>query len=188
MRHDRSPDNADGDIERRLVGQTGYESRHQFAHFRFGQHHFHQKGYADNADQSQNEGLHDPHAAMDQEQEKKRVQKGQQYPPQQRQSEQQLQAEMIKEHYDNCKYPKIICGDMNNSAFSYVYRTIKGDMKDAFEMAGTGFGKSYNFDFYPARIDYIFTENDFKIKEFKNNTKVKLSDHFPIYTRVSLEK
>lgn len=103
-------------------------------------------------------------------------------------SEQQLQAEMIKTHYEGCKYPKIICGDMNNSAFSYVYRTIKGEMKDAFEMAGTGFGKSYNFDFYPARIDYIFTENDFEIKEFKNNTKVKLSDHFPIYTRVSLNK
>ena len=103
-------------------------------------------------------------------------------------SEQQLQAEMIKEHYDSCKYPKIICGDMNNSAFSYVYRTIKGEMNDAFEIAGTGFGKSYNFNFYPARIDYIFTEKDFKIKEFKNNTKVKLSDHFPVYTRVSLDK
>lgn len=101
-------------------------------------------------------------------------------------SEQQLQAEMIKEHYQNCSYPKIICGDMNNSAFSYVYRTIKGEMKDAFETAGKGFGKSYNFDFYPARIDYIFTDNQFKIKEFKNDTKVKLSDHFPIYTRVNL--
>ena len=77
---------------------------------------------------------------------------------------------------------------MNYSAFSYVYRTIKGDMKDAFEMAGTGFGKSYNFDFYPARIDYIFTEKDFKIKEFKSDSKFKLSDHFPIYTRMSLEK
>lgn len=103
-------------------------------------------------------------------------------------SEQQEQAELIKEHYESCSYPKIICGDMNNSAFSYVYRTIKGDMKDAFEMAGTGFGKSYNFDFYPARIDYIFTEKDFEIKEFKNNTKVKLSDHFPITTRINLKK
>lgn len=103
-------------------------------------------------------------------------------------SEQQLQAELIKEHYEKCSYPKIICGDMNNSAFSYVYRTIKGDMNDAFEIAGLGFGKSYNFNLYPARIDYVFTEKEFTIKEFKNDTKVKLSDHFPIYTRVSLEK
>ena len=103
-------------------------------------------------------------------------------------SEQQLQAEMIKEHYESCHYPKIICGDMNNSAFSYVYRTIKGDMNDAFEIAGLGFGKSYNFNFYPARIDYVFTEKDFTVKEFRNDTKVKLSDHFPVFTRVSLEK
>ena len=58
---------------------------------------------------------------------------------------QQQQAEIIKKHFDACNYPKIICGDLNNSAFSYVYRTVKGDMKDAFEQAGTGFGKSYNF-------------------------------------------
>lgn len=103
-------------------------------------------------------------------------------------SEQQLQAEMISEHYQKCQYPKIICGDMNNSAFSYVYRTIKGNLNDAFEQAGTGFGKSYNFNFYPARIDYVLTEPVFKIKEFKTDTKVKLSDHFPVYTRMSLEK
>ena len=79
-------------------------------------------------------------------------------------SEQQLQAEIIREHFAQCPYPKIICGDMNNSAFSYVYRTIKGEMKDAFEEAGAGFGKSYNFDFYPARIDYVLTDKDFNIK------------------------
>ncbi|AWM14326.1 endonuclease/exonuclease/phosphatase family protein [Flavobacterium sp. NRK F10] len=103
-------------------------------------------------------------------------------------SEQQLQAEIIREHFAQCPYSKIICGDMNNSAFSYVYRTIKGEMKDAFEEAGTGFGKSYNFDFYPARIDYVLTDKDFTIKTYRTDTKVKLSDHFPVYTRISLEK
>lgn len=101
-------------------------------------------------------------------------------------SEQQLQAEMIKVHYDQCKHSKIICGDMNNSAFSYVYRTIKGNLKDAFEEAGSGFGKSYNFDFYPARIDYVFTEPNFMVKELQTDTKVKLSDHFPVYARLAL--
>ena len=42
--------------------------------------------------------------------------------------EQQLQSELIQQHYKDCKYPKIVCGDMNNSAFSYVYRNIKVDM------------------------------------------------------------
>ncbi|VXC37540.1 Endonuclease [Flavobacterium sp. 9AF] len=98
--------------------------------------------------------------------------------------QQQLQSELIKNHYAGCNYPKIICGDMNNSAFSYVYRNIKGEMKDAFEEAGTGFGTSYNFKYYPARIDYVFVEDSFVVKEFTTDNKVKLSDHFPIITRL----
>lgn len=64
--------------------------------------------------------------------------------------QQQDQAEILKEHKRLCKYPVIICGDMNNSAFSYVYRNIKGNLKDTFEEAGSGFGKTYKFKYYPA--------------------------------------
>src|SRR5690606_20431931 len=70
-------------------------------------------------------------------------------------SEQQQQATELAEHQDNCHYPIIICGDMNNSAFSYVYRVVKGNLNDAFEEAGGGFGKSYRFKYFPMRIDYI---------------------------------
>ena len=101
---------------------------------------------------------------------------------------QQQQAEIIKKHFDACKYPKIICGDLNNSAFSYVYRTVKGDMKDAFEQAGTGFGKSYNFKYYPARIDYVFVENNIEVKEFTSLDSFVQSDHFPQLTRLNLVK
>ncbi len=99
---------------------------------------------------------------------------------------QQQQAELIKSHYETCKYAKIICGDLNNSAFSYVYRTIKGDMKDAFEEAGVGFGKSYNYKYYPARIDYIFVEDKIKVKQFKSVDTFFQSDHFPQIARLSL--
>lgn len=102
--------------------------------------------------------------------------------------EQQLQAELIKKNVDDCKLPKIICGDMNNSAFSYVYRLIKGDLKDAFEEAGTGFGKSYNFKYYPARIDYFLVEKDFQVKAYKSFDTILNSDHFPLSTRLELKK
>ena len=101
--------------------------------------------------------------------------------------EQQLQSELIQKHYDECSYPKIVCGDMNNSAFSYVYRNIKGNMADAFEKAGTGFGASYNFKYYPARIDYVFVEEGIEVKEFKTDNSVQLSDHFPVFTRLNLD-
>ena len=101
--------------------------------------------------------------------------------------EQQLQAEIIMEHKNNCKYPIIICGDMNNSAFSYVYRVIRGDLQDSFEEAGSGFGKTYDFKYYPARIDYIFADKSIKVKNFKNFIEIVDSDHFPIMARLSIQ-
>ncbi|WP_430400255.1 endonuclease/exonuclease/phosphatase family protein [Flavobacterium sp.] len=101
--------------------------------------------------------------------------------------EQQLQSELIQKHYEECSYPKIVCGDMNNSAFSYVYRNIRGNMVDAFESAGTGFGASYNFKYYPARIDYVFVEEGIEVKEFITDNSVQLSDHFPVFTRLNLD-
>lgn len=101
-------------------------------------------------------------------------------------TEQQEQATIFKEHKEQCHYPIIICGDMNNSSFSYVYRSIKGNLNDAFEQAGNGFGKSYHFKYYPARIDYIFADKTLKIKEFKTFNQEENSDHYPIKARFSL--
>lgn len=99
---------------------------------------------------------------------------------------QQLQAEIIKDHKSTCHYPILICGDMNNSAFSYVYRNIKGNLNDSFEEAGKGFGETYNFKYYPARIDYILTDKKIKVKSFTNFSKFKNSDHYPIVARMIL--
>ncbi|WP_035667794.1 endonuclease/exonuclease/phosphatase family protein [Flavobacterium sp. 83] len=101
--------------------------------------------------------------------------------------EQQQQAEIFKEHKKDCKYPIIICGDMNNSAFSYVYRSIKGKLKDSFEEAGKGFGATYKFRYYPARIDYIFVDEKIRVKKFESFPEFINSDHFPVMARLSFE-
>lgn len=98
---------------------------------------------------------------------------------------QEQQAEILAEHKKECNYPVIICGDMNNSAFSYVYRSIKGNLNDCFEEAGNGFGQTYKFKYYPARIDYIFVDKRMKVKSFKNFSNFENSDHYPIMTRLS---
>jgi endonuclease/exonuclease/phosphatase family metal-dependent hydrolase len=100
---------------------------------------------------------------------------------------QQQQAEIIMNHKKDCQYPIIICGDMNNSPYSYVYRSIKGKLNDTFEEAGKGFGKTYKFKFYPARIDYIFADSKMKVKSFESFPNFVNSDHFPIMTRLSVE-
>lgn len=101
--------------------------------------------------------------------------------------QQQQQAEILREHMKECPYPIIICGDMNNSAFSYVYRIIKGKLKDSFEEAGTGFGQTYKFKYYPARIDYIFADQKMTVKKFESFPEFENSDHYPIMAQLSLE-
>lgn len=99
---------------------------------------------------------------------------------------QQSQAELFIKHKTKSPYKMIICGDFNNSAFSYVYRQIKGDLKDAFKASGSGFGSTYNFNFFPVRIDFILVDNQFKVNGF-TTYKDKLSDHYPIMASLSLE-
>ncbi len=99
---------------------------------------------------------------------------------------QQIQSDLIKMHKESCKYPILICGDMNNSAYSYVYRNIRGKLNDAFEEAGLQFGATYKFKYYPARIDYIFTDKSIKVKSFTNFSDFKYSDHTPIVSRLEV--
>lgn len=101
--------------------------------------------------------------------------------------QQQQQAEIIKVHKKDCSYPIILCGDMNNSAFSYVYRNIKGKLNDSFEEAGKGFGATYKFRYYPARIDYIFADENMTVKKFESFSDFENSDHYPIMAEFAMK-
>lgn len=100
---------------------------------------------------------------------------------------QQFQTELFLLHKRQCPYKMIICGDFNNTAFSYVYKEIKGDLEDAFKEAGNGFGRTYEFKFFPVRIDYIFYDSQLELTSFKTFDK-KLSDHYPIRARFKLHE
>lgn len=100
---------------------------------------------------------------------------------------QQSQTELLLKHKAQCQYKTIICGDFNNTAFSYVYRKIKGDLNDTFFEAGNGFGRTYDFKFFPVRIDYIFADDAFSVNGFKAYNE-HYSDHYPISATLSLEE
>ncbi len=93
------------------------------------------------------------------------------------------QVNLIVEHQANLKHKSIICGDFNNTAFSWAYHQLKEGKNDAFEVAGNGFGKTYNFTF-PYRIDFILVDEKIEINNFKTYT-VEYSDHFPIMARLN---
>jgi len=93
------------------------------------------------------------------------------------------QASLILQHQEKIKYKSIICGDFNNTAYSWVYKKLKTNKNDAFEEAGIGFGKTYEFAF-PLRIDFILTDERIEVNNFKTYD-VKLSDHYPIMARLN---
>jgi len=98
---------------------------------------------------------------------------------------QQKQVEQFLEHKNSCNYKIIICGDFNNTAYSWAYHHVKGDFTDTFTEAGKGFGETYSFFKYPLRIDFILADKKFKVNHHQNFDK-DLSDHEPILARLSL--
>lgn len=96
------------------------------------------------------------------------------------------QADALARHIANSPYPVIVCGDFNDTPVSYVYRTMRAGMKDAFKEAGVGFGGTYNGRLPSFRIDYIFHSPQFDTYNFKT-FPLKYSDHFPIMVTIDLK-
>ena len=92
---------------------------------------------------------------------------------------QQSQTELFLKHKTQSPYKMIVCGDFNNTSFSYVYREIRGELNDAFKVSGNGFGRSYDFKFFPIRIDFILSDPSFEVIGFKTFDE-RYSDHYPI--------
>ena len=96
---------------------------------------------------------------------------------------QEQQIEELKNSIENSPHRVIISGDLNNTAFSYVYKELSEGFIDSFKEKGNGFGITFNYNFIPLRIDFILTQELFKINSFKT-FRLNLSDHEPIYTEL----
>ena len=83
------------------------------------------------------------------------------------------------------KFPEIICTDLNNNAFSESYKNLSKNRIDAFNQKGRGFGSTYQFPFFPLRIDYIFISPEIRVLDFITHD-IELSDHKPISARLQI--
>jgi len=99
----------------------------------------------------------------------------------------QVQAERIRAELGKSPYPVILSGDFNDLPNSYAYHTIGGTMKNSFVEKGTGLGRTFSGISPILRIDNIFVDDRFEVKQFIRINK-KLSDHFPIFADVQLGK
>ncbi|MFT3909694.1 MAG: endonuclease/exonuclease/phosphatase family protein [Ferruginibacter sp.] len=98
-----------------------------------------------------------------------------------------VQSERIKQEANKSPYPVIICGDFNDVPNSYAYHTIGIRMKNAFTEKGSAIGRTFYSISPTLRIDNIFSDEKFDIKQYVR-IKRKLSDHFPIIADLSYEK
>ncbi|MFH1937003.1 MAG: endonuclease/exonuclease/phosphatase family protein [Bacteroidota bacterium] len=77
-------------------------------------------------------------------------------------------------------YPVLVCGDLNDSPFSFTYQQLTHSLTDAFLEAGESFfGSTYDGALPNYRIDYILYDNHFKAFTYKKSD-VTFSDHYPV--------
>lgn len=104
------------------------------------------------------------------------------------------QAELLHAEIQKSPYPLVICGDLNDVPSSYAYVTTRGKLKDAFLEQGAGLGKTFLsgrsrlLSWLPTlRIDYIFTDKRFEVKQFSLSDG-SLSDHRGVISDFQLPK
>lgn len=99
---------------------------------------------------------------------------------------QEEQMKIVLENMEETPHKVILLGDMNNSAYSYIYREFTAaGLNDAFKKKGNGFGRSFDFKYFPLRIDYIFADERLEVTSFETMKK-PFSDHFPIKAHIKL--
>lgn len=102
-------------------------------------------------------------------------------------SNRSIQARLIKQVLGDSPYPVLFCADLNDVPDSYTYFTVKGKMQDAFLKKGLGIGRTFASLSPTLRIDYIFADDHFSIKQFNRLVK-NYSDHFMLVADVELKK
>lgn len=102
-------------------------------------------------------------------------------------SRRSIQADVVHEIMGNSPHPYLLCIDMNDVPNSYAYQTVRDDLQDAFLKKGFGMGRTFTGLSPTLRIDYIFADHNFRIRQFNRVVKY-LSDHFMLVADAELRK
>ncbi|WP_035468101.1 endonuclease/exonuclease/phosphatase family protein [Algoriphagus mannitolivorans] len=90
------------------------------------------------------------------------------------------QLDILFEHLSNSPHPVILMGDLNEIPYSYAYFKLSQKLKNAFELAGRGFGFTFNRILFFLRIDHIFASPELNPVYFHTHREVDYSDHYPV--------
>jgi endonuclease/exonuclease/phosphatase family metal-dependent hydrolase len=97
------------------------------------------------------------------------------------------QVDTMVKHIENSPYKVIVCGDFNDTPWSYTYKQIRNLLDDSFVRSGKGIQNTMKIrKLLSFRIDYIFHDRFFKSYGFTTE-KINASDHYPIYTYIDVK-
>lgn len=96
-------------------------------------------------------------------------------------------AQYIRKYLDK-GIPVIACGDFNDHPISYACHTIGTVLNNCYVASGNGPGISYHRSGMFFRIDHLFASDDFVSYGAKVDSSIPYSDHYPIYTWLSLRR
>ncbi len=96
------------------------------------------------------------------------------------------QGRHISDHRINREGPLLLCGDFNDIPQSYTYRTVRGELRDAFQRAGRGLGVTYAGRLPGLRIDYVLASPEFRPQRCFRGPH-DFSDHHPVIAHMELK-
>lgn len=97
------------------------------------------------------------------------------------------EAAKLREYLDQESLPFIVCGDMNSTSNQWTYHRIADGLRDVFEIAGDGWGKTYHARVPVVRIDYVFASKDWDVHSARVLRAGK-SDHRPLLAEIGLKR
>ncbi|MFN8776220.1 MAG: endonuclease/exonuclease/phosphatase family protein [Flavobacteriales bacterium] len=98
------------------------------------------------------------------------------------------QVERIMEHIAQSPHRAVLCGDFNDPPHSWSYNRFEDLLEDSFTEGGNGLSNTFNHKaFPPLRIDYVLHSPGIRTLEYRRRTE-DLSDHFPVITRLAVQK
>ena len=97
------------------------------------------------------------------------------------------QIDILVTHTLSSPHPYIICGDFNETPYSYNYFRLKSNFYNTFEKAGNGFGFSSNSVLFFLRIDHQFYSSGITPINYVVDRSMGISDHFPTRGNYAIE-
>ena len=89
-----------------------------------------------------------------------------------------IQIRKIVQHANTSPYPFVICGDFNETPYSYNYIRLRSIFNNTFEEVGNGFGFTFNSALFFLRIDHHFYGSGVEPINYDVDKTIRTSDHF----------